>query len=120
MAILHISALDPQYIHGFGIVSVANPDSYVAGGGPYMTINEDFIIGSILSALPQNLDNFFGPINWGDIWGGHSFIKSYMAPGYKAETKILNNVVTMINNLITSNANTEAVEIVHTYNFSSL
>ncbi len=108
--------IDPQYIGRFGIVSVANPDSSVAGGGPYTTIDEDLIIGSIPLALLPNLDNFFGPLNWGDIWGGHNFIKSYMAPGRKAETKILNDVVTMINKLMTSNARTEAVVIVNTYN----
>lgn len=106
----------PQYIDGFGMVSVANPDSSVAGGGPYTTIDEDFIIGSIPLALLPNLDNFFGPLNWGDVWGGHSFIKSYMAPGRKAETKILNDVVTMINELRAKNASTEAIEIVNTYN----
>ena len=108
--------IDPQYIDGFGMVSVANPDSSVAGGGPYTTIDEDFIIGSIPLALLPNLDNFFGPLNWGDVWGGHSFIKSYMAPGRKAETKILNDVVTMINELRAKNASTEAIEIVNTYN----
>ena len=108
--------IDPQYIDGFGMVSVANPDSYVADGGPYTTIDEDFIIGSIPLALPPNLDNFFGPLNWGDIWGGHSFIKSYMASGHEAETKILNDVVTMINELRAKNASTEAIEIVNTYN----
>ena len=108
--------IDPQYIDGFGMVSVANPDSYVADGGPYTTIDEDFIIGSIPLALPKNLDNFFGPLNWGDVWGGHSFIKSYMAPGHEAETKILNDIVTMINELITSNGGTEAIELVNTYN----
>ncbi|CAG0942839.1 hypothetical protein BROC_02021 [Candidatus Brocadiaceae bacterium] len=112
--------IDPQYIDGFGMVSVANPDSYVAGGGSYTTIDEDLIIGSIPLALLPNLDNFFGPLNWGDIWGGHNFIKSYMAPGYKAETKILNDVVTMINKLMTSNARTEAIEIVNTYNLLSV
>ena len=108
--------IDPHYIDGFGMVSVANPDSSVAGRGPYTTIHEDIIIGSILSALPPNLDNFFGPLNWGDVWGGHSFIKSYMASGYKAETKILNDVVSMINELGAKNASTEAIEIVNTYN----
>lgn len=108
--------IDQQYIDGFGMVSVANPDSYVAGDGHYTTIDEDFIIGSIPLALPKNLDNFFGPLNWGDVWGGHSFIKSYMAPGHEAETKILNDIVTMINELITSNAGTEAIELVNTYN----
>ncbi|KKO19635.1 MAG: hypothetical protein L3J18_09720 [Candidatus Brocadia sp.] len=104
--------INQQYIDGFGIVSVANPDSSVAAGGPYTTIDEDLIIGSIPSALSPNLDNFFGPLNWGDIWGGHNFIKSYMAPGHKAEAKILNDVVTTINKLV----RTDAVEIVHTYN----
>ncbi|MDR4507492.1 MAG: hypothetical protein MRJ65_04515 [Candidatus Brocadiaceae bacterium] len=33
--------IDPQYIKGFGMVSVANPDDYVAGGDPYTTIEED-------------------------------------------------------------------------------
>ncbi len=108
--------IDQHYIDGFGMVSVANPDSSVAGRGPYTTIHEDIIIGSILSALPPNLDNFFGPLNWGDVWGGHSFIKSYMASGYKAETKILNDVVSMINELGAKNASTEAIEIVNTYN----
>ena len=108
--------IDPQYIDGFGMVSVANPDSSVAGGGPYTTIDEDFIIGSIPLALLPNLDNFFGPLNWGDVWGGHSFIKSYMASGHEAETKILNDVVVMINELRAKNASTEAIEIVNTYN----
>lgn len=39
-----------------------------------------------------------------------------MAPGRKTETKILNDVVTMINELRAKNASTEAVEIVNTYN----
>ncbi|OOP56848.1 MAG: hypothetical protein AYP45_06830 [Candidatus Brocadia carolinensis] len=108
--------IDQQYIDGFGMVSVANPDSSVAGRGPYTTIHEDIIIGSILSALPPNLDNFFGHLNWGDIWGGHNFIKSYMAPGRNAEAKILNDIVTMINDLIKSNESTKDIEIVNTYN----
>ncbi len=108
--------IDQHYIGRFSIVSVANPDGFVAGGGPYTTIDEDVIIGRIPLALPRNLDNFFGPLNWGDIWSGHSFIKSYMASGHKAETKILNDVVAMINNLTISNADREAIEIVSTYN----
>ncbi len=36
-----------EYIAGFGIVSVANPDSYIAGGGPYTTIEEDYIISPL-------------------------------------------------------------------------
>jgi hypothetical protein len=94
--------LDQQYIDGFGIVSVANPDSYVAGGGPYTTIEEDYIISPLQFvypfALSPNLDNFTGPVNLED-WSGHKFIESYMAAGYAAETVILDNVVNMINEL---------------------
>lgn len=96
--------LDQQYIDGFGIVSVANPDSYIAGGGPYTTIDEDQIIGYLPTALPTNLDNFFGPVNLAD-WSGHKFIESYLATGHDAETVILNNVVSMINDLRLSNRN---------------
>ena len=94
--------LDQQYIDGFGIVSVANPDSYIAGGGPYTTIDEDYIISPLQFvypfALSPNLDNFTGPVNLAD-WSGHKFIESYMAAGHAAETVILDNVVNMINEL---------------------
>jgi len=94
--------LDQQYIAGFGIVSVANPDSYIAGGGPYTTIEEDYIISPLQYvypfALPPNLDNFTGPVNLAD-WSGHKFIESYMASGHSAETVILDNVANMINEL---------------------
>lgn len=94
--------LDRQYIDGFGIVSVANPDSYVADNGPYTTIDEDNIIFPLQFvypyALPPNLDNFFGPVNLND-WSGHKFIESYMASGHDAEIIILDNVVSMINDL---------------------
>ena len=95
--------LDPKYRDGFGIVSVANPDSSVAGGGPYTTIDEDKIILPLqflspFFALSPNLDNFFGPVNLAD-WSGHKFIDSYMASGHDAETVILYNVVNMIDNL---------------------
>jgi len=94
--------LDQQYIDRFGIVSVANPDSYIAGGGPYTTIEEDYIISPLQFvypfALPPNLDNFTGPVNLAD-WSGHRFIESYMAAGHAAETVILDNVVNMINEL---------------------
>jgi len=94
--------LDQQYIDGFGIVSVANPDSYIAGGGPYTTIEEDYIISPLQFvypfALSPNLDNFTGPVNLAD-WSGHKFIESYMAADHAAETVILDNVVNMINEL---------------------
>ena len=94
--------LDQQYIDEFNIVSVANPDSFVAGNGPYMTIVEDYIVSPLQFippyALPPNLDNFLGPVNLAD-WSDHKFIDSYMSVGHAAETIILDNVVSMINDL---------------------
>lgn len=89
--------IEPQYVNGFGIVSIGNPDNYVAGNGPYTTIDEDIIIGNVPGSLPANLDNFFG-INLHDL-SGHEFSKSYMAVGHQAETKILNDITNSINHL---------------------
>lgn len=86
-----------DYKNGFGIVSVGNPDDYVAGRGEYTTIDEDIIIGSVPRSLNANLDNFFG-INWRDLTG-HMFGKSYMASGHPAQTKILDDTVQTINRL---------------------
>lgn len=89
--------IDSQYIDGFGIVSVGNPDNYVAGGGPYTTIDEDIIIQSVPRSLPANLDNFFG-INLRDLTG-HMFAASYLTIGHQAETKILDDTINTINGL---------------------
>lgn len=89
--------ITPQYANGFGIVSVANPDDFVAGGGPYTTIDEDLIIWGVPGSLPANLDNF-SFINWSDLTG-HTFATSYMASGRPAATKILNDTVDMANGL---------------------
>lgn len=86
-----------QYREGFGIVSVGNPDNYVAGSGPYTTLDEDIIIGSVPGSLPANLDNFFG-INFRDL-SGHMFATSYMATGHQAEMQILDDAITTINGL---------------------
>ncbi len=102
--------IDPQYIDGFGIVSVATPasDITVNEPWPYTTIDEDQIIASIPFAPSSNLNNFFGPINLND-WSGHKFIESYMASGHDAETVILDNVINMFNDLGFSNNNTTAI-----------
>lgn len=89
--------IDPEYLDGFGIVSVGNPDSYVAGDGPHTTLNEDIIIRMVPFSLPANVNNFFG-INWHD-WSGHKFADSYMAPGRTAEAKILDDTIETINKL---------------------
>ncbi len=97
--------IDSEYIDSFGIVSVGNPDNYVAGNGPYTTLDEDIIIGSVPGSLSANIDNFFG-INLKDLTG-HMFEKSYMASGRPAETKILDDIETMIFNLKQPPGNSE-------------
>ncbi|MCP4023081.1 MAG: hypothetical protein GY729_14665 [Desulfobacteraceae bacterium] len=89
------SKIDEDAKDSFGIVAVATPDSYVAGDGPYTTLDEDYIIGAIPFAMDSNLDNFFGPINTNEITG-HYFGRSYMLEGYPAETKILDDIVATI------------------------
>lgn len=89
--------IDSQYIDGFGIVSVGNPDNYVSGNGPYTTLDEDIIIGNVPGSLAANLDNFFG-INLRDF-SGHTFEKSYMAINHDAEAKILGDIFNRINSL---------------------
>ncbi len=89
--------IDPEYIDSFGIVSIGNPDNYVADDGPYTTLTEDIVIGIVPFSLPANVNNFFG-INWHD-WSGHKFADSYMAPGREAEAKILDDTIETINKL---------------------
>ncbi len=89
--------IDSQHIDGFGIVSVGNPDNYVAGSGPHTTLDEDIIIGNVPGSLPANIDNFFG-INFRDLTG-HMFEKSYMAIEHQAQSKILGDVMSTINGL---------------------
>ncbi|UJS15950.1 MAG: hypothetical protein L3J17_08450 [Candidatus Jettenia sp.] len=106
-------SINPQYLDRFGIVSVANPDDYVAGGGPYTTIREDLIIGSLPTALDSNVNNFSNTyINPFDL-SGHSFIKSYMFSDHDAERQILEDIVNTIDKLSSSY---EITEIVNTYN----
>lgn len=91
------TGINENVIDGFGIVSVANPDSYVAGDGPYTTIMEDQVIAIIPLALIRNLDNN----NYPNIfdWSGHKFVESYLASGHPAETKILDDIETTIDKL---------------------
>jgi hypothetical protein len=77
-----------------GIVGVANPDSFVAGGGPHVTLFEDAVINAyrlfrLSRGLPgpqtPNATNF---LNLNDPTQ-HFFIASYLPDGSDSETKIL-------------------------------
>jgi hypothetical protein len=68
----------------FGIVSVANPDSFVAGGGPYTTLFEDLVIAAVRAVKiatggPQPLfPNSTNFLTFNDL-SGHGFSESYLA-----------------------------------------
>jgi hypothetical protein len=88
----------------FGIVSVANPDATVAGGGPYSTLAEDLVILAIRLAkqevglpppLPPNVTNFF---TLADL-SGHGFVKAYLAPNSNSRAKIFGDIVSVRNSL---------------------
>lgn len=92
----------------FGIVAVATPASHVAGSGPYTTLVEDAVIVAIaiatphgvLPPLPSNITNVFSGAETGDL-KGHSFIDEYMATDSRTVEKIMNDVVTLMNSLVT-------------------
>lgn len=85
----------------FGIVSVANPASSVATGGPHTTLFEDLVIRAITAAklatgsptpqLPNVINNL---VALADLTG-HFFVESYLAPNSNSRTKILNDVVSV-------------------------
>ena len=90
----------------FGMVSVANPDSFVAGDGPYTTLINDGVIWAVifvktLAGLPQlpmdpYMENSLGDLN--DILG-HSFINAYMVAGSNSDQKITSDMVSVLDRL---------------------
>lgn len=86
--------------NSFGIVSVANPDSFVAGEDPpiYTTLCEDFIWG-IPGALVFNVINNPAecdpsPLTTPNV-SAHNFIESYLAPNSNSESQILSDIVSV-------------------------
>ncbi len=62
----------------FGIVSVANPASRVAGDGPYFTLLNDMIIYGVSLVFPNTLPgNIENTIDYSD-WTHHHFIDAYL------------------------------------------
>ncbi len=100
---LSYDALTPDERQSFGIVSAANPDSFVAGGGPHTTLHEDFVIEAIdaakflaLQPRPQ-ASNFTNGVNTDPL--GHSFLDAYMeGPGSRA--RIIGHVLGTLDGLV--------------------
>jgi hypothetical protein len=90
----------------FGIVSVANPDSFVADEGSHTTLEEDDVIEYVkwvrilagLSApMTPNLTN--SPIELPDE-RGHSFINAYMIEGSNSDQKITSDMTSVLGSLV--------------------
>ena len=76
----------------FGIVSVANPASRVAGDGPYFTLLNDLVIYGVSLVLPNTLPaNIENTIDYSD-WTHHHFIDSYLN-GDQSGPMIVNTVL---------------------------
>lgn len=89
------AGIDPDLVDAFGIVSVANPDSEVKGGGMYTTMAEDLVINPIPGALPWNVDNY-GFFELPNPWYGHHFRLNYLHDGGPAKMQIIDHLQTMI------------------------
>ncbi len=100
------SGASPLATRSFGIVSVANPASFVGGNGPYTTLLEDGIIAAIsLVTVPgisppllPNLTNILSGARTSD-WKGHSFIDEYMATGSRSVAKIVPDIIATMSGL---------------------
>ncbi|KPK27056.1 MAG: hypothetical protein AMJ61_07015 [Desulfobacterales bacterium SG8_35_2] len=99
--------LNSREQQSFGMVSVANVDNNVLGAdSPYTTLETDKVIMALLAAqiaLPsrpmepntENLDKESADSL------GHSFIESYMIKSSNSETKITQQVITVLESLAT-------------------
>lgn len=103
--LLH-SGTDAVTSRSFGIVSVANPASFVGGDGPYTTLLEDVVIQAIALATPVGALGPLAPnatkrgssVATSD-WSGHNFLLEYMAAGSNTIGPITQNMVGMMSSL---------------------
>lgn len=86
--------ISPSQRRSFGMVSVATPASFVAGGGPYTTLEQDFI-HKVFGALPPNTSS----IGCGAPLTCHGFIGSYLAEDESRE-KILDDMLAVLDSLV--------------------
>lgn len=85
----------------FKIVSVANPDSFVAGDGPHTTLTLDLVILAVRQFkaflnLPEPLPANTTNVSIGDL-SGHKFLESYMDANSTSQEKILDDTLDFIN-----------------------
>lgn len=96
---LAFMSLTAEEARSVGIVSVANPDVFVADGRPWTTLTTDRIVNlirSLVGALPATTSN--GAIA-ADDWTGHGFIKSYLAAHSLSHDRVLNHLKNAIDSV---------------------
>ena len=95
--------LSAEERESFGIVSVANPNDFVAGGGLYTTLEEDLLINYLIDLavepLPPNTSNGIGILL--NDWSGHGFIEAYLPLGTPSSNKIEQDIEFVLNSLET-------------------
>lgn len=97
------NGVNPIPANSFGIVSVANPASFVGGGGPYTTVYEDLVIAAITQITPIGvvppLPPYITNINSGAVindWLGHSITGEYLVDESRTQPKIVADIEAMI------------------------
>jgi len=93
------TGIEQPLASAFGIVSVANPASYVEGDGPYTTLTEDLVIAFIPGSKTANFDNYglfesYSPLH------GHAFVGNYLSPNHDAEIRVVGHVIDEINRVM--------------------
>jgi hypothetical protein len=76
-------------MEAFGIVSVASPSSYVAGGGLYFTRNDDLVINTVRLSYPDTLPGNISNANFDPDWKHHGFIESYLGGNVSGPSIVL-------------------------------
>lgn len=73
-------ALDPMGLpmDAFGTVAVATPSWRVAGGGPYITRDDDLVINSVRFFYGDTLGGNVTNIHPTQDWKNHNFIEAYL------------------------------------------
>ena len=83
----------------FGIVSIANTASHVAGGGPYFTLVDDVFVNAVRVVLSSTLSGNIDNSNESTDWTHHNFIDSYLN-GNQSGPLIINTILSEANALM--------------------
>jgi hypothetical protein len=92
------NGISPLQTRSFGIVSVANPASFVAGDGPHTTFFGDIITLVLFALLPNTPSDGVGVLCSISPWCLHGFADAYLE-GTVSRNQILQDIVDVISGL---------------------